>query len=82
MGSSYRRDGVAAVGISDGDHCMTSGSEIEALKRRLVEAERNLRLIRERKSEFVQGTDISLQLIRDEGRVERKSKCYLRGMAQ
>jgi len=38
----------------------------------LAEAEENLRLIRERKSEFVRQADIPLQLIKDERRLEQE----------
>lgn len=51
---------------------MKLGSETGSLKRRLAEAEENLRLIRERKSEFVRETDIPLQLIKDERRMEQE----------
>ena len=53
---------------------MKSRSEAESLKHRLAEAEENLRLIRERKSEFVQQTDIPLQIIKDERRWEQEIK--------
>ncbi len=43
---------------------------IQSLQRQLVEAEENLRLIQERKAEYVQTTDIPLQLIKDERRLE------------
>lgn len=47
-------------------------SETDSLKRRLTEAEENLRLIAERKSEYVQETDIPLQLIKDERRLREE----------
>jgi hypothetical protein len=43
-----------------------------SLKRLLAEAQRNLRLIHERKSKYVQETDIPLQLIKDEQRLEQE----------
>lgn len=46
--------------------------ETESLKRRLAEAEENLRLVRGRKSEYVQQTDIPLQLIKDERWLEQE----------
>ena len=57
-------------------------SEAESLKRRLAEAEENLRLIRERKSEFVQQTDIPLQLIKDERRLEQEIEALQTRLAQ
>jgi hypothetical protein len=51
---------------------MNSRGEAESLRLLLAEAEENLRLIRERKSEFVQQADIPLQLIKDERRLEQK----------
>jgi len=41
-------------------------SELASLRRQLAEARENLRLIQERKSEFVMGTDIPLDLIKRE----------------
>jgi len=46
--------------------------QVESLKRQLAEAEENLRLVRERKSEFVQQTDIPLQLIKSERQMEQQ----------
>jgi len=46
--------------------------QVESLKRQLAEAEENLRLVRERKSEFIQQTDIPLDLIKNEQRVEQQ----------
>ena len=43
-----------------------TGSELASLRRQLAEARENLRLIQERKSEFVMGTDIPLQLVKEE----------------
>jgi hypothetical protein len=51
---------------------MKSESETESLKRRLDEAKKNLQLVRERKSEFVQQADVPLQLIKDERRLEQE----------
>jgi hypothetical protein len=48
---------------------MKLGGKAESLKHRLAEAEENLRLIQERKSEYVQAADIPLQLIKDERRL-------------
>ncbi len=42
--------------------------EIESLQRQLKEAQENLRLIEERKAEYVLETDIPLQLLREERR--------------
>jgi hypothetical protein len=61
---------------------MKSGSEIDSLKRRLAEAEENLRLIRERKSEFVRETNIPLQLIKDERRLMQKIGAWRARLAQ
>ena len=44
-------------------------SELESLRRQLAEARTNLRLIEERKAEFVMGTDVPLQLIKEERRL-------------
>jgi len=41
-------------------------SELASLRRQLAEARENLRLIQERKSEYVLGTDIPLQLVKEE----------------
>ena len=41
-------------------------SELASLRRQLAEARENLRLIQERKSEYVMGTDIPLQLVEEE----------------
>jgi len=41
-------------------------SELASLRRQLAEARENLRLIQERKSEYVMGTDIPLQLVKQE----------------
>ena len=43
-----------------------SESELAFLRRQLAEARENLRLIQERKSEYVLGTDIPLQLVKEE----------------
>ncbi len=51
---------------------MNSRGEAESLRRLLAEAEENLRLIRERKSEYVQEVDIPLQFIKDEQRLEQE----------
>jgi flagellar biosynthesis chaperone FliJ len=44
--------------------------DIQSLRRQLAEVEENLRLIQERKTEYVQATDVPLQLIKDEQRLE------------
>ena len=44
---------------------------IQSLRKQLAEARENLRLIRERKSEFVLETDVPLQLVKDERRLEK-----------
>jgi len=41
-------------------------SELASLRRQLAEARENLRLIQERKAEYVLGTDIPLQLVKEE----------------
>jgi len=41
-------------------------SELASLRHQLAEARKNLRLIQERKSEYVLGTDIPLQLVKEE----------------
>jgi hypothetical protein len=46
--------------------------ELVSLHRQLAEAKENLRLIRERKSEYVQEEDIPLQLIKNERRTQRR----------
>jgi KaiC/GvpD/RAD55 family RecA-like ATPase len=46
------------------------GDVIRSLRKQLAEAEESLRLILERKSEFVQETEVPLQLIKDERRLE------------
>jgi hypothetical protein len=61
---------------------MKFGSEVESLKRRLAEAEENLRLVRERKSEFVQQTDVPLQLIKDERRLAQEIETLKARLAQ
>jgi hypothetical protein len=61
-------------------HRMQSESQVESLKRLLTEAEENLRLIRERKSEFVQQADIPLQLIKDERRLEQEIETLRAGL--
>jgi hypothetical protein len=38
--------------------------ELASLRRRLAEARENLRLIEERKAEFVMSTDVPLQLVK------------------
>jgi len=43
-----------------------SESDLASLRRQLAEDRENLRLIQERKSEFVMGTDIPLQLVKEE----------------
>lgn len=45
--------------------------ELASLRRQLAEARENLRIIRERKSEYVIGTDVPLQWTKDERRLER-----------
>jgi hypothetical protein len=43
--------------------------EVESLRRQLLELRENLRLIEERQTEFVLGTDVPLQLIKEERRL-------------
>lgn len=53
----------ADLGVSFNDLCMEEGA---ALRRQLVDARENLRLIEERKAEYVLKVDIPLQLIKEE----------------
>ena len=46
------------------------GDTIQSLRKQLAEAEENLLLIQERKSEYVKITDVPLQLIKDERHLE------------
>ena len=48
------------------DDFIKAGSELASLRRQLAEALENLRLIQERKSQYVMGTDIPLQLVKEE----------------
>jgi len=48
------------------DDFTKAGSELASLRRQLAEARENLRLIQERKSQYVMGTDIPLQLVEEE----------------
>jgi hypothetical protein len=57
-------------------------SETESLKHRLATLEENLRLIRERKSEFVQQTDVPLQLVKEERRLEQEIETLRERLAQ
>jgi len=47
-------------------------SEAESLRRQLTEARENLRLIEERRSEYVMSTDVPLQLIKEERRLQER----------
>ena len=53
---------------------MTAESEIKSLKRQLEEARKNMMLIDERMSEFIEETKIPLQLKKDRQRWEQKIK--------
>jgi hypothetical protein len=56
--------------------------EIEALQRQLKEAQENLTLIQERMSEYVLSTDIPLQLVKQERRLESRIRWLERRMAE
>jgi hypothetical protein len=45
---------------------------IQSLRKQIAEIEENMRLIAERKSEYVQETDIPVQLIKEERRLEAR----------
>ncbi|NEU81349.1 tetratricopeptide repeat protein [Nostoc sp. UIC 10630] len=45
---------------------------IESVRKQITENEKNLRLIEERKAEYVQATDIPLQIIKDERRLQQE----------
>jgi hypothetical protein len=45
-----------------------SKEDLTSLRRQLAEARENLRLIQERKAEFVLSTDVPLQLVKEERR--------------
>jgi len=49
-----------------------TNEELASLRRQLKEARGNLRLIRERKSQFVMGVEIPLQIIKGERRLEQE----------
>jgi hypothetical protein len=46
--------------------------QAEALRRQLAEARDNPRLIEERESEYVLGTDVPLQLVKERRRLEER----------
>jgi hypothetical protein len=50
----------------------TSGGEAHSLQRQLVDARESLRVIDERKAQYVQEVDIPLQLIKDERRLKEQ----------
>ncbi len=50
----------------------SSSQEQESLRRQLAEARANLRLIEERKDEYVMGVEVPLQLIKEERRLQEK----------
>lgn len=56
--------------------------EIGALQRRLKEAQENLALIQERMSEFVLSTDIPLQLVKEERRLESRIRWLKRRVVE
>ncbi|QLQ08085.1 MAG: hypothetical protein HZY76_20195 [Anaerolineae bacterium] len=55
-----------------GGRAAAAAQERASLERQLAELRENLHLIEERKSQFVQETDIPLQLIKDERRVRNR----------
>ncbi|MEJ2560780.1 MAG: hypothetical protein P8186_32075 [Anaerolineae bacterium] len=55
---------------------------IESLTRQLKEAEENLALIEERMSEYVLSTDIPLQLVKEERRLESRIRWLQRRIAE
>jgi hypothetical protein len=55
--------------------------EVESLKRQLKEAQENLALIEERMSEYVLSTDVPLQLIKEERRLESRIRWLERRIA-
>ena len=57
---------------------MVDEAELVSLRRQLAEARASLRLIRERKSQYVMETDIPLQLIKDERRSLERTEELLR----
>lgn len=46
--------------------------ELESLQHQLTQAQENMRLIQERKSEYVLSTDIPIQLIKEEKRLQER----------
>jgi hypothetical protein len=56
--------------------------QIESLKRQLKEAQENLALIEERMSEYVLSTDIPLQLVKEERRLESRIRWLQRRIAE
>lgn len=56
--------------------------QTEALERQLEEARENLALIQERMSQYVLSTDIPLQLVREERRLERRVRWLERRIAE
>lgn len=55
---------------------------LSSLQKQLAEAEENLRLIQERRSEYVQAIDVPLQLIKDERRLERRVRWLKRRIVE
>jgi hypothetical protein len=60
------------VGVSDGEPGGREAADVESLRRRLAEARENLRLVEEREAEFVLGTDVPLQLVKEKRRLRRR----------
>jgi hypothetical protein len=56
--------------------------EVEVLQRELREARENLALVQQRISEYVLSTDVPLQLIREERRLERRTRWLERRIAE
>ena len=48
-----------------------SRRQLESLQKQLIEAQENLSLIEERIAQYVQATDVPLQLIKDQRRLQR-----------
>ena len=58
--------------VADGVSESQEADEVASLRRQLAEAEKNLRLIKERKSEYVMAVDVPLQLVKQERALEEE----------
>ena len=58
--------------VSDGEPEGREAADVESLRRRLAEARENLRLVEEREAEYVLGTDVPLQLVKERRRLRRR----------